>query len=192
MSKCTETKTAIVRLWPSKILFDVMNPDPKLIRMEDVVHSTAHICRYTGHVRYFYSVLQHQMQVALIIRHLGGSETDQFIGLNHDDSEYVCNDLSSPLKDNLEVYRDIEDTVQGAFAVKLGFPYPYPEIVHTADLIARNFEANLLKDANETVEPLPRYITEDISSPRWEPTRPENLRREFMKRFVQLGGKLDD
>jgi hypothetical protein len=132
------------------------------------------------------------MQVALIIKHLGGSEMEQFVGLNHDDSEYVCNDLSSPLKDNLEVYRGIEDTVQEAIALAIGFPYPYPEIVHTADLIARKFEANLLKDADYTVEPLPRYITEDISSPRWDFTSgPDPLRIEFMNRFVQLGGRLD-
>lgn len=118
---------------------------------------------------------------------------EQFTGLCHDNSEFVCNDLSSPLKRELEVYCAIEDDVQEAMSVRFGFPYPYPDIVHKADVIAGNFEANILKDCKKAVPKLPRYVTEDCSSPKFElGDRVEALRDEYIKRFVELGGVLDD
>jgi hypothetical protein len=137
---------AEIRLWPSKNLIDVLNPDPSLIEPGDIAHSLGNICRYTGHIKYFYSVLQHQLQVANWIRVLGGSSIEQYTGLHHDDSEYLCNDLSSPLKKQLPEYKAIENNVQRVIAEKFNLPYPFPPIVHKADLLARAHEAWALKD----------------------------------------------
>ena len=39
--------------------FEPTNPDPKLIRIEDIAHALSMICRGNGHVKTFWSVGQH-------------------------------------------------------------------------------------------------------------------------------------
>ena len=37
--------------------FDVLNPDPELICIEDIAHALSNQCRFTGHTREFYSAI---------------------------------------------------------------------------------------------------------------------------------------
>lgn len=39
--------------------FDLFEPDADLIDQRDIAHSLAHLCRFNGHTREFYSVAQH-------------------------------------------------------------------------------------------------------------------------------------
>lgn len=39
--------------------FDPINPDPAAIRSVDIARALSMVCRYTGHVRRFYSVAEH-------------------------------------------------------------------------------------------------------------------------------------
>ena len=39
--------------------FEPTNPDPELIRIEDIAHALSMICRGNGHVKTFWSVGQH-------------------------------------------------------------------------------------------------------------------------------------
>ena len=189
--KGNQGKSANVTLWPSKINFDILRPRGDQILIGDICHALSNICRYTGHIRYFYSILQHSMQVALWIKHLGGSKIQQFNGLLHDGSEFVCNDLSSPLKKNLKVYQQIEDLVQMVIANKFDLPYPFPDIVHEADILARKFEANVLKDGEFDVE-VPEFILTHVSSPAFAGVASsDSLRDEFLRLFYELGGGIN-
>ena len=44
--------------------FEPTNPNPELIRIEDIAHALSIICRGNGHVQYFYSVAQHSLACA--------------------------------------------------------------------------------------------------------------------------------
>ena len=39
--------------------FEPTNPDPELIRIEDIAHALSMLCRGNGHVKTFWSVGQH-------------------------------------------------------------------------------------------------------------------------------------
>ena len=45
-------------------LFDIFDPKPELVCIEDIAHSLANQCRYTGHTKVFYSVAQHSVLMA--------------------------------------------------------------------------------------------------------------------------------
>lgn len=97
-----------------KIHFGKVSPAD--ICIEDIAHSLAHLCRYTGHTRMFYSVAQHSLLVAEKIP--GGSGL-KLAALLHDAAEAYIGDVSSPLKQWLRnqgnfAYRDLHDTLDQA------------------------------------------------------------------------------
>jgi hypothetical protein len=123
--------------------FDPLNPDPKAIHMGDVAHSLSNICRYTGHTKEFYSVAQHSVLVAKIVKYLGGSPVEQFQGLLHDATEAYLNDVARPLKilPFMESYREIEGKIEHLIAAKFGLKSLTTELVKRADTIALATEA---------------------------------------------------
>jgi hypothetical protein len=73
--------------------FDLLNPDPAAVRLDDLAHHLAHLCRYTGACRKFYSVAQHSVRVGMLLpRRL------KLAGLLHDAAEAYTGDWSSPMK----------------------------------------------------------------------------------------------
>ena len=76
--------------------FDLSNPQPEQVCIEDIAHALANCCRYAGHSRWHYSVAQHSLLVAEIV-----AATDPELALTallHDAAEAYIGDWSSPLK----------------------------------------------------------------------------------------------
>lgn len=47
--------------------FDLFEPDADMIDPRDISHSLAHLCRFNGHTREFYSVARHSCIVAELV-----------------------------------------------------------------------------------------------------------------------------
>lgn len=111
-------------------LVDPLNLSPSDIQLGDVAHALAHLCRFTGHVRRFYSVAEHSYRVSFMV-----PPEDALWGLLHDATEaYLC-DVSRPVKQQpaLAGYRDAEDRVMRAVCQKFGLPPTMPSSVAWAD-----------------------------------------------------------
>ena len=115
----TKEKTCWITTFVHKKKFDLLNPNPDDIHIEDIAYSLAHVCRFTGHVRRFYSVAEHCMNMTLNL-----PKELQLAGLLHDASEAYLNDINSPLKstDELQGYKKIENKIQIAIFNKYGIP----------------------------------------------------------------------
>ena len=81
---------------------DFEKPDPAQIKLHDVAHGLAQLCRYTGQTRHFFSVAEHACLVANRLRKLGEPLMVQWEGLHHDNAEAFVGDVNRPLKDLLE------------------------------------------------------------------------------------------
>lgn len=93
------------------------------IDINDIAHALSNLCRFGGHCHTFYSVAEHAIGTAALLRREGYSAHVQFAGLHHDDQEsYIC-DLPTPLKKMLPEYGHLEDKVEAAihecFKIKL-------------------------------------------------------------------------
>jgi hypothetical protein len=97
-------------------LFDVMNPRPEEVDIDEMAHALAQINRFCGHTKYPYSVAQHSCYCAEECeRRYPGQAMVALACLLHDGAEAYCGDVIRPIKRMIgPLYRPIEDRVQRA------------------------------------------------------------------------------
>lgn len=121
--------------------FELLDPSPLTIKLEDIAAGLAKLCRYTGQSNRFYSVAEHCYRVSLLV-----PEEHAFQALLHDASEAYLGDVSSPLKALLNDYRVIEEQVQAAIYRRFRLPEETAREVKAADYRIRATEVRLLYD----------------------------------------------
>jgi hypothetical protein len=125
-------------------MFHLHGTDPDEICLEDMAHATSNLCRYTGHVREFYSVAEHEVLVADVVKVLGGTVEEQLIGAFHDTTEAYLSDIAAPWKPHLENYHKLEHQIWKRIAAKYSLPLFMPPIIKKADWLALFIEARFL------------------------------------------------
>lgn len=168
--------------------------DPRVdeVRLEDIAHSLANLCRFTGHVREFYSVAQHSV---LVSRYCVRIE-DQRWGLLHDAAEAYLGDQARPVKrflvtchgQRLDRFEVVEARVLDCIAMYFGLPRGgVPGAVRLADhqLLRAEAEALMGPACREWTGKLPEYLPRIQVEP-WGPGR---AKREFLARFGELFGE---
>ena len=169
--------------------FDILNPRPEDVRIEDIAHALSNQCRFTGHTRSFYSVAQHSVLASL---HVGPS-SDSLWSLLHDSSEAYTGDLNRPMKHSPEMsrFRTAEKAIMGAICAYFGLDPKEPASVKAIDRRLVVTEARDLLPGGPTskrgwdifndVVPLPFTI---------KPWGPVVAERKFLERFEELTGSL--
>ena len=89
------------------------NPNPELIRIEDIAHALSMICRGNGHVKTFWSVGQHCICCAREAAARGLSNRMVLACLLHDASECYMSDVPTPFKNELPEYQEQEEHLLG-------------------------------------------------------------------------------
>ena len=94
--------------------FEPTNPDPELIRIEDIAHALSMICRGNGHVKTFWSVGQHCICCAREAAARGLSNRMVLACLLHDASECYMSDVPTPFKNELPEYQEQEEDIRNS------------------------------------------------------------------------------
>lgn len=163
----------------SGVRFTPTNPRVDSIVIQDIAHSLSMQCRFTGHVKEFYSVAQHSVLVSYIC-----DLKDTKWGLMHDASEAYLIDVPMPLKRSgkFQSYLDYEKAMQQAICKRFSLPEEEPESVKLADKVllateARDLMSPLRVDWVVPWKPLPFKI---------DPLPPKEAKELFMNRFYEL------
>lgn len=136
-------------------IIEPLNPNLDAINIEDIAHSLANQCRFTGHVRKFYSVAEHSVRVAKWIlftekEELNFGNWTPMQGLLHDASEAYLADIARPVKQQPEIgvfYKAAEERLEKTIAEKFGYDFPYAPIVKRADqVLLRSEQRDLMPD----------------------------------------------
>jgi uncharacterized protein len=118
------------------VRFQPLSPVVDDICIEDIAHALSNQCRFSGHVRTFYSVAEHCVRVAELLRYWGAPTEIQLWGLLHDASEAYLVDLPTPLKSHPSIgdgYRAAEEALMHAVCARFGLPETMPDLVRRAD-----------------------------------------------------------
>lgn len=162
--------------------FNYNKPEESDVTLDDLASALSNICRFSGHLPAFYSVAQHLVNTSRIVR-----PEFAFDALMHDTAEAFTNDLPTPLKWALPIFKELEVKIESAMAQKFGFNYPYPPEVKTADTEMLLLEKKYVKlDDREW----PAYAGIKFEHQRdlvdlkpWQPCR---AKREFLERYEEL------
>lgn len=153
-------------LTSSGVLFDLLNPSADDVRPLDIYRSLAKQCRFNGHTRRHWSVAQHSVFVAEIVKMWGGSPTEQLQALLHDAHEAYLGDVITPVKQLIgdwpSLVRNIDLAIGERFGVELAY---LPKIVKAADGEALDYERTRLLPEHDSwpgVEPLDNAIRYDF------------------------------
>lgn len=163
---------------------NLLEPCGTAINIDGIAHALSNLCRFTGHVREFYSVAQHSLMVSLIVPDDVARE-----GLLHDAQEAYIGDVSTPLKRLLPRYEEIEKNLERVIAGRFGLDWsPNTRgLVKKADRVMLATERRDLMDAMEGdgewnflsgIEPLFQAV---------RPMSPESARRAFLQRADEPG-----
>jgi uncharacterized protein len=119
---------------------DLVSPVPDAIKIEDIAHALAHICRFNGHCPEHYSVAQHSVYVAQMV------PPDLALpALLHDAAEAYIGDMVAPLKQQMRDIHAVEDRIARAIERRFSvFIHPMAPEVKTADLDLLVMEARSL------------------------------------------------
>lgn len=160
------------QFWP-------VDPRPEEVFIEDIAHALAMQCRYAGHSLRFYSVAEHSVHLA---RHV--SPENALWALLHDASEAYLVDVPRPLKPFLPGYREAEDAVMRAVALRFKLlPFSVmPGEVKEAD-------GRILADEaaqNMATPPAPWTFNGHALGVTLEYWSPERAEQEFLNEFARL------
>lgn len=163
--------------------FEPLNPDPNAIVIEDIAHALANNCRFTGHVKWHYSVAQHSILVSEIV-----PNELALTGLLHDASEAYLSDVARPIKQQPEfgdVYLRYEKGIEEAIAERFGIVYPYPDEVKEADNLLLVTEARDLMYGTKGWTPALQEI-EPLQNMNIERLTPDEAEELFLDRYRKL------
>ncbi len=138
-------------------IFDLLNPSPDMVCIEDIAHSLAYQCRYTGHTQEFYSVAQH----CVLMAQNSDLPGDPMAKLLHDADEAYIGDMARPWKDLLRVsevvfhipIREFEQKIQDVIGLALGV-----DLKHSAEVKVGDFRMM----ATEVRDLMPAGLPSDI------------------------------
>lgn len=141
----------------SGVMFDYTNPEDSEVEIDDIAGALSNICRFSGHLPQFYSVAQHAVNVSRIVA--AGHEKSALL---HDTAEAFTNDLPTPLKTALPVFKDLEVSIESAMSKQFGFQYPLSDEVKLADLQMLGIEKVHIKKCNANWELLNGVETDHL------------------------------
>lgn len=148
------------------------------IPMFDIAHALSMNCRFNGHLKRFYSVAEHSVNVALLV---GGEHA--LTALLHDVSEAFLPDMPRPFKRYVTGFEKFETRVYSAFAELYNLKDPMPEDVLYID-------RNIVRTEAEVLYPSPpdwvEYYDTVCPASMIQGLPPVDARTMFMETFVEL------
>ncbi len=159
-------------------VFDFLDPHGSDFDIEDVAHGLAHVCRYAGQCRDFYSVAEHSLLVSDVV------DEYRFEALLHDAAEAFIGDVTRPLKQLLPEYKRIEAMVEDAVAKRFALDHGYRGVVKAADLsVLAAEQAQVMAPGTDAwakeADIVPAAVVVRFLAPR-------DAKREFLDRFHAL------
>lgn len=185
------------------VKFYPLDPRAAEVRIEDIARALSLTCRFGGHIRRFYSVAEHCINVHDIAVRLGHPAYNgiPLCALLHDAAEAYVGDMVRPIKRDakMEGYRTAEDRVLDAVLDSFGLRrhyYGYETTIKHLDNVALAVEAEMLcgvrpidgwhekEGMKGLVTEKSRLLLDDFSFFREDKGPPDRVEGQFLSIFA--------
>lgn len=161
------------------------DPRPEDINIEDIAHSLSNQCRFNGHTHTFYSVAEHSVLVAKMVKEKTNNNVELVKqALMHDAPEAYVGDVIRPLKMQLKEWDSFEQPVWEAICKRYNIQVEFDPIVHEMDYMACAIEKRDVMTDSKGVcwgtlpKPNPDFRVYGLS--------PEHAKEKFLNYFYCL------
>lgn len=174
----------------------ILNPDPGTIDIKDIAHALSHINRFTGHTAVPYTVAEHSLRVSSYLKAQGYTPASQLAGLLHDASEAYLGDVSTPLKQLLPDYKQIELNFERVIELRFGVVFIDRPEVKAADIQLLSTECRALMPRCARDWPIIKGLDPDNygnavkTNTQWGNRSRDELIGWFLKRYNQLNKEI--
>lgn len=160
------------------LAFYPLDPRTDDVRIEDIAHALARLCRYGGHCIRFYSVAEHCVLMAE-----KAPDELKLATLMHDAAEAYLVDVPRPAKAALRDYANLEASIERVIFQRFNIPFPLPAEIKALDnaIIADEREQNM----NPPPQPWKHSAGLGVTLRFWDPPR---AAYEFELAFHRYGG----
>ncbi len=142
--------------------FHYLDPQRDEVDIRDIAHALALTCRFGGHCGGYYSVAEHSIRVANIVR-----QGVKLHALLHDAGEAYCPDIPRPIKYDYPVMKELDESISQSVMTILGVrSYDFPEIREADSTLLATEARDLMHNTNDWGE-LPPPLKEHIKPMGW-------------------------
>lgn len=170
----------------SRKKFYPLSPNPDDIDIDDIAHALSMLARANGHFPTFHSVAQHSIECANEAIKRGMSARVCLACLLHDGAEAYMADVTTPVKEKMDVYRNYEENLINMIYKKYigDLTNEEKEVVFTIDkdLLYHEFYHHMQIELTSQ--------TKLLSSPSFEFKAFSLVKEEFLKLFEHLSSLL--
>lgn len=145
----------------------------------DIAYGLAHICRFSGHTREFYSVAQHSVLASRLV-----DREHAFAALMFDASKAFLGEIAKPLKELLPDYRTMKDSLERDLFPRFGLDYPLPAAIDRVKRMLRASEQRDLMPPHEEDWTISHELP--LLSTPITPVDSQTAFRMFMQRYDEL------
>lgn len=169
-----------IKVYSGDRIIDIANLTPEDVNVDEIALALAHICRYNGHLKSFYSVAEHSLYVSEYVEQRAkeismGEEMVREYALSallHDAAEAYIGDIVYPLKNSgmFDGYIELEAEIEAVIAKAFDLTIP----------ISRS----LIKDTDSGITTWEKVIFRQFTLR--EAPKPKDVTRAFTERFHDL------
>lgn len=156
--------------------FNPFFPDYTKINIVDIAHALSNSSRFAGHCKSFYSIAQHSLFVANLIKNSNEphSMDDVRMGLLHDATEAYITDIPRPIKRYISGFYETEANLWVAIAKAFCLDDKISNLVNKFDDIALEIETEQL------------LLNNGSKHDKLIPLQPEEAERFFLIEFCRI------
>jgi len=173
-----------VNVYSGERIIDVANLQVDDVDIDEIALALAHLCRYNGHMKSFYSVAEHciyvSKRVELMALKMGATpeqaQADALAGLMHDAAEAYIGDIVYPLKHSgmFDDYLALEEEIEAVITRAFELSPINAELVKIVDADITNWEKAIFREytlreapSSEAVQKAYLRRFHNLTSNRW-------------------------
>ncbi len=156
-------------------------PTVDMVDITDIAQALSNLCRYSGHVKKFYSVAEHSSILSWLVYDKTGSAKKALGALLHDASEAYLVDIPRPIKPYLVGYEEMELGIESVIQEKFNIEPMCDYIRHLDSNIVHDEAKQLFLDIPDWVYYYEQVLDDDFE---FQCLSPEDARKIFMADFA--------